>query len=227
MRIPKSAQRYQNYVLILLLLGFAPLAQAAPFRDGKPASWQVVYYGKFQDNGADYTILDLFEHTRQDVAKARFPIAYFSAHYEDWRPDARQFGRKLRKLGSWKGEYYIDWRDQKTQAVMLRRLDRAREMGFLGVDIDNVDGPGGREYFAWLYHQAKQRGLAVGLKNFVEILPEFGHKVDFFVSEASALAELKVYQQYRKPVVRMGYGRGARTPGFIYEVRNKRNANRF
>jgi len=203
----------------LFLFLSTPSSHAAP-------SWQIVYYGSYQPNGAAYTILDLFEHSKSDVQKAQYPIAYFSAHYENWRPDAKQFGRKLRKLGNWKGEYYIAWQDAKNQAVMLRRLDLAKAKGFKGVDIDNVDY-GGKGYFAWLYAEARKRGLAVGLKNYVEILPEFGHKVDFFVSEASQASELSCYKRYGKPTVRMYYSRGAPTPSYIYAVKSKRNGNRF
>lgn len=191
----------------------------------------MVYYGKYQPNGARYVILDLFEHGSGDISLAKAsgakPVAYFSAHYENWRPDAKRFGQKLRRLGNWKGEYYVDWKDSRTQAVMRARLDKARSMGYWGVDIDNVDGPGGKDYFPWLYAEAKKRGLAVGLKNFVEILGNYGSKVDFFVSEASSSRELTCYQRYGKPVVRMYYGRGAQTPGFIYQVHNKRDGNRF
>lgn len=193
--------------------------------------WQVVYYGKYSPNGARYVILDLFEHSSNDVSRAKSsgakPIAYFSAHYENWRPDAKKFGRKSRKIGGWKGEYYIDWKDSRNQAVMKSRLDRAKSMGYWGVDIDNVDGPGGRDYFPWLYSEAKKRGLKVGLKNFVEILGSYGNKVDFFVTEASSGNELTCYQRFGKPVVRMYYGKGAATPAFIYAVRNKRDGNRF
>lgn len=191
------------------------------------ASWQIVYFGPYKDNGANLTILDLFEFSASDVARTRYPIAYFSAHYEKWRPDAKDFGKKLGRLGHWKGESYIDWRDPKNRQVMLKRLDLAVKKGFKGVDIDNVDGPMGKEYFGFLLIEARTRGLTVGLKNFVEVLPVYGEVVDFFVSEATSEKELLCYFPYKQPVVRMGYGRGAKTPPFIFEVRNKRYNNRF
>lgn len=198
-----------------------------PPANGQLHTWQIVYYGTFEDNGADLTILDLFEHSAADVARCRYPIAYFSAHYEKWRPDAGDFGRKGRSIPGWKNENYVDWTDPKVQSVMKNRLRLAVDKGFRGVDIDNVDGPGGRDYFPWLYTEAKRRGLTVGLKNFVEILPAWGEQADFFVSEASAANELSCYQRFKKPVVRMYYGKGAKTPDYIYPVRSKNDGNRF
>jgi len=194
--------------------------------------WQIVYFGSYSPKKVDYVILDLFEHSSKDVTRAKAigakPVAYFSAHYENWRPDAKSFSLLGSKaLGKWKGEKYIRWTSERNKRTMRARLDRAKAMGFWGVDIDNVDGPGGRQYFPWLYAEAKKRGLKVGLKNFVEILPSYGHKVDFFVSEASSKSELTCYAKYKKPTVRMYYGRGASTPSFIYAVRNKQNGNRF
>jgi len=190
-------------------------------------SWQIVYNGKYTDYGKDYVILDLFEFSEETIKQCKYPIAYFSAHYEDWRPDKNQFGKKLGKIGGWKGEYYVEWTDPKNQKVMLNRLDLAVSKGFKGVDIDNVDGPKTSSYVAWLLKEAKKRGLSFGLKNSVEVLGEFGGKVDFFVSEASSLSELTCYEKYKKPVVRMYYGKGAKTPSYIYQVRSGSFGNKF
>ena len=195
------------------------------------ATWQCIYNGKLPERFEQFVILDLFEHGQSGAARVRkagsIPIAYFSAHYENWRPDEGEFGAKIKKIGGWKGEWYVDWKDSRNQEVMKRRLDKAREWGFAGVDMDNVDGPKGAAYFPWLYGEAKKRGLAVGLKNFVEILPQWGDRVDFFVSEASSGSELTCYGKYGGIVVRMYYGRGAATPPFIFQIRNGLNGNRF
>lgn len=189
-----------------------------------PPTWQILYNGKFQEAKADYAILDLFEFSAENVKELKdsgtTPIAYFSAHYENWRPDASKFGKLLGKIGGWKGERYIDWTDPKSQAVMKARMDLAKQKGFLGLDPDNVDGPNGEKYFPWLYKEAKERGLMIGLKNFVEVLPKWGDKVDYFVSEASSLNELTCYKKYSKPTVRMYYGKGAKTPDFIFELKS-------
>lgn len=198
--------------------------------DGKmkvDGSWQIVYNGKYTDYKKNFVILDLFEFSTTDIAKCQFPIAYFSAHYEDWRPDKHKFGKKLKGISGWKGENYVQWDDPKNQQVMISRLDLAVQKGFKGVDIDNIDGPNSVPYFSWLLTESKKRGLAVGMKNTVEHLNIFGDKVDFFVSEASALGELTCYKKYNKPVVRMYYGKGAKTPDYIYEIRSGKNGNKF
>ena len=212
---PRSLRGAIYAVLAILALSTAQAQKA-----------QVVYFGSFQNTGADFTILDLFEFSSNDVSKCRYPIAYASAHYEDWRPDAKSFGRKLRKIGGWRGEYYIKWDDPRNMRVMRARMDLAVRKGFRGIDWDNVDGSP-HAYFGWLLSESKKRGLKVGLKNYVEILSRYGHACDFFVTEASQKSELDCYLKYRKPVIRMYYGRGAKTPYFITETRNKRNGSRF
>jgi hypothetical protein len=212
----------KHVILFLSLNLFVTLASSADI-----PSWQIVYHGPYVPNGSDYTILDLFEHSVEDVAKAKFPIAYFSAHYEAWRPDAYRFGKKLHKIPGWKGESYVDWTDRKNQRVMLNRLGYAKEKGFRGVDIDNVDGPGTLAYFQWLQKECRREGLQIGLKNAVEILPKVGTEVDFFVSEATSSLELLVYRKYQKPVVRMYYGKGAKTPDFVFPVTSGKLGNKF
>lgn len=165
------------------------------------------------------------------------PIAYFSVHYENWRPDAKSFDLKgSRKLGNWKGERVVNWNLEVNRRVIELRLDRCMELGFWGVDLDNVDQfMYGRhadkeatiDYLLWFIKECHNRGLKVGLKNCVEVLPDIGDKFDFFVSEASSGAELQCYRRFDKPTVRMGYGRGSLTPDFIYEVRNKQNGSRY
>ncbi|MDF1815625.1 MAG: hypothetical protein P1V20_25730 [Verrucomicrobiales bacterium] len=67
----------------------------------------------------------------------------------------------------------------------------------------------------------------MGLKNFIEVLPEFGLKVDFFATEATRHPELECYRMYGKPVVRMYYNRGAKIPAFVFPVVSGKDGNRF
>jgi len=199
----------------------------SPARAQSPLTWQIVYHGNFVSQKADFTILDLFLYSPEQILREVRPIAYFSAHFEPYRPDSHLFGKMLGKIPGWPDEKYIEWTDPKNQKVMLNRLRLAKEKGFLAVDIDNVDGPGTLPYFTWLLQEAKALGLRVGLKNAVEVLPQVGHEVDFFVSEASSLDEMTCYEKYRKPVVRMFYGKGAATPGFIHQAGSGQAGNRF
>lgn len=193
-----------------------------------PGNWQIVYEGPYVPQpGVDYTILDLFDYSYTQVAAAPYPIAYFSAHYEDFRRDKKKFGKLLRRIPGYPDERYIDWRDRKNRRVMIKRLRLAKAKGFKGVDLDNVDGPKTLAYFRWLERKARALGLTVGLKNAVEILPSFGTRVDFFVSEAIKLNEMTVYQPYNKPAVRMYYNKGAPTPAFLDQVANRVEGSRF
>lgn len=230
--------------LLLLIAALSTITLSAIDRP----SCQIQYYGVYEPAGTDYIILDLFEHTKADVNLARaqhsIPIAYFSAHWENYdsRFDKDSFDmRGSKKLPDWKGERYIDWRLPTNQWLMKKRMDLAKEKSFWGVDIDNVDGPGSVEYFGWLLKEAKSRGLAVGLKNCADVytkgktiyvrpdcnLGKYGTEVDFFVTEATDSKELLVYHHFNKPVFRMYYGKGAKTPDFIYEVSQKDRRNRF
>ena len=191
-----------------------------------PPTWQIVYYGKYRPLDVDYTILDLFGYSPKEIDRASYPIAYLSAHYEDWRPDAHQFGKLLHPILNWDGEQYIQWDDPDNQRVMVNRLRLAKEKGFRGVDLDNIDGPGTVPYFRWLIDHAKNLGLSVTMKNATEHLPIFGSEVDFFVSEAVKLSELTCYRKYNKPTVRMYYNGGSPTPRYIYEISNS-PTNRF
>ena len=225
--IPKVEEKDPEQLIIVENHRRGEKKKEVPVTLDKDGSWQIVYNGKYTDYGKDFVILDLFEFSKEDIAKCKFPIAYFSAHYEDWRPDKNLFGKKLNGISGWKGERYVQWDDLNNQNVMKLRLDLAVKKGFKGVDIDNIDGPSSVAYFSWLLREAKKRNLAVGMKNTVEHLNIFGEDVDFFFLLASSLEELTCYKKYNKPVVRMYYGRGAKTPSYIYEIRSGKNGNKF
>ncbi|KAI9367770.1 glycoside hydrolase superfamily [Aspergillus egyptiacus] len=82
---------------------------------------------------------------------------------------------------------------------MAARLDLAASKGCDGVDPDNVDAyrnnDGGGlgltaadsvEYVNWLADEAHARGLAVGLKNAMEIIPEVVGRMQWAVNEQCA-----------------------------------------
>lgn len=186
------------------------------------ASWQVVYNGKYTNYGQENVITDGFGFS----PKGKFPIAYLSAHYEDWRPDAKSFDLKgSRKLGKWKGEKYIDWDRPKNMEVMKQRILYVKRKGYKAIDWDNVDGPDGLAYFKWLARETKAEGLLVGLKNAVEFLPHVHEQVDFVVSEAYNKSEQTVYAKYGLAGVHMGYGSKTYPP--LYRVRSKSKGNKY
>lgn len=82
----------------------------------------------------------------------------------------------------------------ETARPPAQRLEMCRDKGFVAVDPDNVgafSNPNGLgltaqdqiDYNTWLAATAHELGLAVGLKNDLEQLPELAPLFDFFVNE--------------------------------------------
>lgn len=149
----------------------------------------------------DMYAIDLFDSPQSviDELKARdiVVICYFSAgSYEEWRTDADDFAPEL--LGAsngWPGEVWLDIRRLDLLApVMVARFDLAVEKGCTGVEPDNVDAylnDSGFDittddqvaYLRWLSQQAHARGLSIGLKNAVELVPEVVDDFDWSLNE--------------------------------------------
>lgn len=172
----------------------------------KPAlvsSWQIQYTGEI-DASLDVDIynLDLFDTPAETLAALHARgvrvMCYFSAGtYEAWRPDMDQFPASIlgNDLEDWPGEKWLDIRAlQVLGPIMLARMDLAREKGCDGVDPDNVDGytndtgfplaaADQLAYNIFLANAAHQRGLAVGLKNDLEQIPELVQYFDWALNE--------------------------------------------
>jgi hypothetical protein len=145
--------------------------------------------------------LDLFEVSAERVAELHARglkvIAYFSAGtFEDFRPDSGQFlADELGKpLDDFADERWLDVRSDNVRQIMLARLDLAVAKGFDGVEPDNVDGYAndngldlsGDDQLAFnrfIANEARSRGLAVGLKNDLEQIPQLVEYFDFAVNE--------------------------------------------
>jgi|DEB0MinimDraft_6_1074348.scaffolds.fasta_scaffold64433_2 hypothetical protein len=206
----------------------------APKKVGANKKWQVVYNGKYRNHGQTHVITDGFGFS----PKGEYSIAYLSAHYESWRPDAKNFNlRGSKALGKWKGEKYIDWRHPENLTVMRKRIAMVKKKGYHAIDWDNVDSgiygyglkkvngkPYNLDYLRWLIKETHAAGLGCGLKNFVEALPYVHEHVEFAVSEASSKNEMLVYKKYDIHGVHMGYG--AKTY-HLYRVRNGSSGNKY
>lgn len=161
-----------------------PVTNGAWYRPVATTTWQWQLMGEVNtvyDVGV-YDI-DLFDSPRELIerlhAEGRKVICYFSAgSSEDWRADFDRFdpGDIGHKLDQWEGENWVDIRSPDVHAIMHDRLDLAVEKGCDGVEPDNVDAYehnsgfdlSARDQLAYNRHmanQARQRGLAVGLKN--------------------------------------------------------------
>jgi endo-alpha-1,4-polygalactosaminidase (GH114 family) len=165
-------------------------------------SWQWQLTGTI-DQSVDVAMydIDLFEAPDATIAAltaaGRKVICYFSAgSREDWRPDANQFQAADygNDLDGWPGETWLDTRSENVRAIMKARLDLAVQKGCTGVEPDNVDAYTNDsgfplteedqvEYDVFLADEAHARGLSVGLKNSVELVPQLITHFDWSLNE--------------------------------------------
>lgn len=193
---------------ICLGLGFLPGdAAAESWRPAPGDSIQLQYTGEPIDLGVAATIfnLDLFETSSETIAslhaRQRRVICYLSVGtVEDWRPDAGLFPAAAvgRAYPQWPGERWLDLRALAQIGPLLQaRLDLARAKGCDGIDPDNLDGHETETGFPltpadtiaflrWLSGEARARGLAIGLKNGVDLWPALRQEVDWILVEDCA-----------------------------------------
>lgn len=172
------------------------------WRPAVDASWQI-QLSEEPKTSYDVAVydLDLYDTPEASLrslqASGRRVVCYFSAgSYEDWRSDKDRFqASDLGKpLDGWPGERWLDVRSENVRAIMRARLDLAKSKGCDGVDPDNVDGYANDtglplsgadqlDYNRFLAREAHQRGLAVGLKNDLDQIPELVSDFDFSVNE--------------------------------------------
>lgn len=180
------------------------------------------------DLPVDVYNLDIDKTTAEQVTELKDrgvkPICYFNAGaFEDFRDDKGRFPREVigRPLDGWPGEFWLDIRQRDVLLpIMTARMDLCASKGFVAVDPDNTDGwqqdtgfPLSADdqiaYHRALADEAHKRGLAIGLKNNPEQLPEIGPLVDFAVNEQCV--QYKECQDYAdflaggKPVFNIEY----------------------
>ncbi len=145
--------------------------------------------------------IDLFDNTAGTVqalqSAGRVVVCYFSAgSREDWRSDADQFQAADYKnpLDNWPGETWLDVRSANVRSIMKARLDLAVTKGCDGVEPDNVDGYSNStgfpltesdqlDYNRFLASEAHARGLSVGLKNALDLVPQLVGDFDWALNE--------------------------------------------
>lgn len=168
-------------------------------------AWQWQLTGKL-DPSVDVPVYDVdgFHVSRAQVddlhRRGRKVICYVSTGaWEDFRPDADRFPASvLGKSNGWEGERWLDVRRTDVLGpLMAKRFDMCREKGFDAVEPDNMDGYANETGFPLTAaHQlaynrlvarlAHERGLAVGLKNDLDQIPELVGEFDFAVNEQCA-----------------------------------------
>lgn len=174
--------------------------------------------------------IDLFDTPTTSIktiqAAGSKVICYFSAGtYENWRPDAFKFkaSDKGNAMEDWDGETWIDTRSANVRAIMAARLDLAASKGCNAVDPDNMDGydhDNGKtlsqdtatDYVKYLATEANKRGLSIGLKNSLDIIPRVLPSVQFAVNEQCAAYNecpaLKPFTDAGKAVFHVEYPKG-------------------
>lgn len=180
-----------------------PSVDAAHWKPGPGTTWQVQFSGRLDlSANADAFDLDLLDTSAATVAalhaKGRRVVCYINAGaWENWRPDAGRYPRSVKglALAGWPGERWLDVRRiDLLGPILADRLDMCRAKGFDGVEFDNVDGYANRSGFPltaadqlafdkWLAARAHERGLAVGLKNTLDLADELEPHFDFAILE--------------------------------------------
>ncbi|MEU4347341.1 endo alpha-1,4 polygalactosaminidase [Streptomyces sp. NPDC023838] len=185
--------------------GPAPTPGGPRWQPRPGLAWQWQLTGKL-DPTVDVPVYDVdgFNVSRAQVddlhRRGRKVICYVSTGaWEDFRPDAGRFPRSvLGKSNGWKGERWLDVRRTDVLGpLMAKRFDMCREKGFDAVEPDNMDGydnetgfplTGAQQlaYNRLVARLAHERGLAVGLKNDLDQIPELVGDFDFAVNEQCA-----------------------------------------
>ncbi|MFJ6217078.1 endo alpha-1,4 polygalactosaminidase [Streptomyces sp. NPDC092296] len=185
-------------------------APAAPPAGGRwqprpGTSWQWQLSGRI-DTSVDAQVYDIdgFENSAATVAtlhaQGRRVICYINTGaWEDYRPDAGSFPASvLGKGNGWGGEKSLDIRRTDVLLpLMAKRFDMCRAKGFDAVEPDLAENyhedtgfpltaADQLAYNRAIAALAHRRGLAVGLKNDLDQIPQLVGDFDFAVNEQCA-----------------------------------------
>ncbi|KAK5069128.1 hypothetical protein LTR64_008464 [Lithohypha guttulata] len=182
------------------------------------------------DQMYDVWVIDLFDNEPNTITALQYKgsrvICYFSAgSSEDWRSDAQNFSQADlgNDLAGWPGERWVNTNGTSVRDIMLSRLDLAVEKNCDGVDPDNMDAYNNDngldltqadaiDYSQFLADEAHQRGLSIGLKNALEIVPEVVDTMQWSVNEQcveyNECNALSPFIQQNKPVFHVEYPKG-------------------
>ncbi|MFE9764814.1 endo alpha-1,4 polygalactosaminidase [Streptomyces sp. NPDC005808] len=220
-------------LLALLLAGCSPDTPDTPdaprrWQPRPGTAWQWQLSGPV-DTSVEVPVYDIdgFENSAAVVkslhADGRKVICYINAgSWEDYRPDQKAFpAAVLGKGNGWEGERWLDIRQLDVlRPIMAKRMDMCRSKGFDAVEPDLLDGYTNETGFPLTAaHQlaynrmiadlAHDRGLAVGLKNDLEQIPQLVDDFDFAVNEECAefseCASLTPFVKARKAVFHVEY----------------------
>ena len=225
-------------VLGLTLLGNAEGARCPGCkRPPAHATWHYQLQGKVSESSARVYDVDGADTAASFVSRlrrhGRYSVCYISAGtWENWRSDRGRFpGSVLGRGNGWPGERWLDIRRLDVLAPIMRaRMATCAKKGFDAVEPDNVDGYANDTgfpltaqqqltYNRFLARTAHAKGLAVGLKNDLEQIPELVGRFDFAVVEQcfeyKECGRLRPFVRAKKPVFEVEYNAG----GFCDQAR--------
>jgi hypothetical protein len=200
-----SRQQWRCIAVVLGLLVAAPsLALAAAWQPAQDEPFDIQLtapYNLVQPLGA--IALGLFETSpaRLQELKSRGvrTICVVNAGaWENWRPDSHAYDQRAvgGNRAGWQGDRWLDIRAADSiRPILAKRLDLCQSKGFDGVAFDKVDGYAHRTGFPltakdqlafnrWLAAEAHARGLAAGLVNTLELVPELVEEFDFAITDS-------------------------------------------
>jgi len=203
-------EEIQPFLKAQALNGITPGDGAEPITEGNwlrldpEATWNWQLLGQINlEPQADVYVVDLFTLVYDDSINAlqdmdRKVICNFSAAtYESYRPDAELYEPLL--LGnahvSFPNERWLDITDPLLTRLVVNRMNMAVAVGCDGIELDNVDGWINDTGFAYgraeqvrfnkvLANEAHKRGLAVALKNNVELVGELADYFDLTINQS-------------------------------------------
>lgn len=219
-----------------VLLIVAPAVRAARWVPPQRLTWywQLTGHVSTSVDVAAYDI-DGFATSASQVAAlhrlGRRVICYIDAGtWENWRPDAGAFPRRLLGRGNgWPGERWLDIRRLSVlEPIMRARFQMCARKGFDALEPDNIDGFENRTgfpltareqlvYDEWIASEAHRLGLAVFEKNDPEqarsLEPYFDGVLDEQCNEYHECSSFQPYLSAGKPVLDAEY-RSSLYPGF-------------
>lgn len=179
------------------------------------------------DYAVDLYDIDLFDSSVTLInslkASGKKVICYFSAgSYENFRSDIGRFdpAELGNILDGWPDEQWLDIRSTNVAEIMTARLNLAMQKGCDGVEPDNMGGYRNDSGFdltaddqlafnKFIANEAHKRGLSVGLKNALELIPDLVDFYDFSVNEQcnefDECDTLEPFIQAGKPVLNAEY----------------------
>ena len=164
-------------------------------------SWFWQLQGELKDQNVKVYDIDLIDNSIETIQElqneGKIVICYFSAGTaENFREGFDQIPAEIlgEPLPDFPDEFWFDIRDPRTLDLVKERLDLALTKGCDAVEPDNVDAFQNNSGFpltaqdqinfnSSIATEAHNRGLSVGLKNALDIIPDLVDQFNFAVNE--------------------------------------------